>query len=74
MNHLDKAIDDINHQRSKVREDFVKAYLAYNVKHVTTEVFNTLILVEQHVKPGIVTFKVMTKEDFEDEQAREAKG
>ena len=72
MNHLDKVIDDINHQRSKVREDFVRAYLAYNVKQVTTEVFNTLILVEQHVKPGVVTFKVMTKEEFENAEREEA--
>ena len=65
MNHIDEILKDINYQRSKVREDFVRAYLAFNVKDVTTEVFNTLILVETNVKPGVVTFEIKTRAEFE---------
>jgi len=65
MNHLDKAINDINYKRSKIREDFVRAYLAFNVKEVTPEIFNQLVIVETNVKPGVVTFEVKTKEEFE---------
>ena len=68
MNHLDKAIHDINYKRNKIREDYVKAYLAFNVKDVTVEVFNKLIIVETNVKPGVVTFEVMTREEFEKDQ------
>ena len=65
MNHIDEALKEIMYQRTKIREDFVKAYLAFNVKDVTPEVFNTLIIVETTVKPGVVTFEIKPRAEFE---------
>jgi len=65
MNHLDEAMNKIMQQRTKVKEDFVRAYLAFNVKDITPEIFNTLVLVEEKVSPTITTFKVMTNDELE---------
>lgn len=51
----DLSLSEIGLKRAKIREDFVRTYLAVNISGIdlTPEIFNSLQLVEKYGEHGI---------------------
>lgn len=63
---LNRALAEIIKQRTKIKEDFIRTYIAVNISDIelTPELFNNLVLCERYVG-GEVKYWVQQKDKRE---------